>query len=176
VVLAEEGLMTYKDRSFEDRWKGAWAREAQAAYELDRNMTRIPFATFGLNRAPFSVEALMAAPITVRYAPDYQEEVEKRLRYVEVKGCGRDGIIKLKQEQLVALWETDTELDVWFCLWNGRKRTLIDISIDEVTKVASQAERDGNMGVFDPDTAPKPYYELEWDVLAANGEEHGLGQ
>lgn len=174
-------MTSYRDDDFKARWRGAWAAEAQSAYELDRNMRRVPFAPHGLDHAPFSAEALMAAPDTVRYAPDYKEEVERRLRYVEVKGCGRDQLVKLKVEQLLALWQVHAatdggELPVWFCLWNNRERTLIEATIDDVQRVAGQAERDGNMGVFDPVTAPKPYFELEWPVLAANGREHALGR
>ena len=166
---------SYKDGTFQQRWRGQWAAEAQAAYVLDRNMRRVPFAPHGLDRAPFSAEALMTAPATVRYAPDYKEERDRRLVYVEVKGCGRGEIIRLKVEQLNALWQIE-ELPIEFCFWNNQQRLLVEISIDDATKVAAQAERDGNMGTFDGETAPKPYYELEWDVLAANGFEHALGR
>lgn len=173
---ADTQMTNYRDASFQDRFQGRWADEAQAAYELDRNMRRVPFAKHGLDRAPFSARALMAAPSTVRYAPDYKEEVDERLRYVEVKGCGRDESIKLKEEQLAALWIIHEELPVWFCFWNNRRRTLVDLHIEEVQRLAGQAERDGNVGTFDPDTAPKPYYELGWDVVAAQTRERGLGQ
>lgn len=168
-------MTSYKDNDFRARWHGAWAAEAQAAYTLDRNMMRIPFAPHGLDRAPFSAEALMTAPDTVRYAPDFKEEQRSHLRYVEVKGCGRDQVIKLKEEQLAALWEHDKELPVWFCFWNNQRRTLIEITIGSVAKLAGAAAREGRTGTFDPDTAPKLYYELHWDDLALHGAEHGLG-
>jgi hypothetical protein len=169
-------VTSYKDNSFQQRWTGQWAAEAQAAYALDRNMRRVPFVPHGLDRAPFSAEALMSAPPTVRYAPDFKEERDRRLHYVEVKGCGRGEIIRLKAEQLSALWVVADELPVEFCFWNNQQRLLVDITIEDTHKVAGQAERDGNVGVFDPDTAPKPYYELAWIMLAANGREHALGR
>lgn len=176
VVVSLRGMaMNYKDRSFGERWHGAWAAEAQAAYEFDRAVRRVPYDKPGLDRAPFSATALMRAPSTVRYAPDYREEVEKTLRYVEVKGCGRDQVIKLKDEQLNALWLHNEELRVWFCYWNNQTRTLVEIGIEEVAKLAGAAERQGNVGTFDPDTAPKRYFELAWADLAELGEEHALG-
>lgn len=165
-------MTSYRDADFRVRWNGQWAAEAQAAYALDRNMRRVPFVPHGLDRAPFSVEALMAAPDTVRYAPDYKEEVEKRLRFVEVKGCGRDETIKLKFEQIAALWAHDNELPVWFCFWNNQNRMLIEVKIDDVFSATEGAET----GVFDADTAPKQYWRLEWDALGELGREHPLGR
>lgn len=169
-------MTSYKDDAFRDRWRGQWAAEAQAAYALDRNMRRIPFVGHGLDRAPFSAEALMRAPDTVRYAPDFKEEIEHRLHYVEVKGCGRDQVIKLKVEQLAALMISNEELPVDFVYWNNQTRTLAELDIDTVASLAGEAERAGHMGTFDPDTAPKPYFELAWDRLTEAGWEHQLGR
>ena len=168
--------MSYKDQPFQQRWNGVWAREAQAAYERDRIGRAIPYQRWGLDRPPFSSAALMAAPSHIRYAPDFLEEVDRHLRLVEVKGCGRDQVIKLKLEQLDALGHVDVyDAPVWFCLWNNVTRTLIDVELGAVKDLETGAQVEGRVGVFDADTRPKPYVSLRWRNLAFRGHEHEVG-
>lgn len=94
---------------------------AEGAYE---EFTDQPVARFGFNRPDPSMAKWDAF---IRYTPDYIHHD----RFVEVKGCGRDGIMKLKQENLSALREWSDHLPVWLFVWNSHKQQSVFFEIDD---------------------------------------------
>ena len=115
--------MTFHGRSFGARF-GAMGDEAEAVFEATYGQG---FVRTGLNRPPISMAALATR---VRYTPDYLTSSG----YVEVKGTGRDQILKLKVENLNALhfWNQVMECRLW--IWNTTRSVWGHCTIKELQK------------------------------------------
>lgn len=94
---------------------GTLGDPAESQFEIWAHDNSIIFERFGLNRPAPNMGKW---PAFIRYTPDYI--VHDRL--IEVKGCGRDGLIKIKQENLEALWLWGEYLPVWIFSWNSDSR------------------------------------------------------
>lgn len=80
------------------------------------------------------VEHFWKVPEVIRATPDFVISSPVPM-LVEVKGCGKDGIIKLKERDLTALESWNHMADVWFFFYDShRKRVSFQAypSINEV--------------------------------------------
>lgn len=85
--------MSFHQQSFTQRF-GTMGDPAEAAFDL----VYPKHHKLGLNRPPFYMGGM---PAPMRYTPDRM----LRDRFVECMGIGRDGLLKLKDEKLDALYE-----------------------------------------------------------------------
>lgn len=79
-------------------------------------------APWGIDHPPIDVGSL---PALVRFAPD-------RLKsggFVECKGVGKDGIVKVKMEQLYALQFWHMLLPVTIFIWNSFRKQHAELSL-----------------------------------------------
>lgn len=92
--------MTFRSQSWAVRF-GQLGDRAELVFE---SVHEGPFIRTGLSRPPFTRDQLLQLPVRERHRPDYLTPTG----YVEVKGIGREGIVRLKVDELDALkwWET----------------------------------------------------------------------
>lgn len=83
---------SFRDQPFTHRMNGM-GDQAEAVFE---KVWPLGWARYGLNRPPINMASI---PAKLRYTPDYITSAA----LVEVQGCGRDGIIKLKHDKREAL-------------------------------------------------------------------------
>lgn len=90
----------------------------------------IHFTAYGLNRPPF--KAFAKLPAYIRYTPDFLCEHPKprpkRHFLCEVKGCGQDQLVKIKDETVQSLveWEQGSALPVLFFVYDSSKKRVSD--------------------------------------------------
>lgn len=85
----------------------------------------------GLNRPPLRMSSLSVA---VRYMPDYLTSTS----WVEVQGCGRDKVVRIKQEKLDALWEWATlGHPVEFFFWDTTNKRYTQTPLPTVQRFAN---------------------------------------
>lgn len=115
---------TFKDKEWDER-VGTLGDPAETAFEQWATTNGIGFVRSGLNRPPFELGALQ--PMTL-YTPDYLTAGG----YIEVQGCGKDGLFKFKHDKLNALrrWEEQEEVLVW--LWDQPANTCVLIGLDQI--------------------------------------------
>lgn len=89
--------------------------EAEQMFETVSAETNFGIHRSGLNRPNFNMSRL---PIMVRYTPDYLTEDS----YVEVQGFGKDRLVKIKKEKLVALHMWDEVFPTEMFLWDSVDR------------------------------------------------------
>jgi hypothetical protein len=99
--------MSFKDQNFQTRY-ASMGDEAEAVFE---DVYPQGWERAGLNRPNLQMSSLS---LPVRYTPDYITSKG----YIEVKGFGRDRLLKIKDENLEALWTWHehimrTDLFVW---------------------------------------------------------------
>ena len=130
--------MSFSGQSWENRF-GILGDIAEGVFE-----EVAPLGTslrYGFNRPPFS---LARTPDFIKHTPDY---VTGTGHLVEVMGCGRDGIVKLKLVKWGALrtWNRvtgDNDIVVLF-LWNSRTSEWSLVQWDELQQLVTQARRAG---------------------------------
>ena len=153
---------TFRDRSFDERFK-ALGDEAEKQFELwAQNEANLGFARYGLERPPVQMHRL---PPFVRYTPDYL--MSRQL--VEVQGFGQDGSTKLKLEKLHALEQWQQIHPVSLFAWHTQSRTrwLVPLKFITAGFVADEFEQ----GTF---PEGKRYLVLPIAWLDANGEQLGV--
>ena len=96
---------------------------AEAKFEAWADDQDLKWDRMGFNRPDSS---MVRWPAFVRYMPDYIGS--KNLW--EVKGCGRDGILKLKQENLRALRDWETHLPVHLFVYNSAEDDMVCFPFD----------------------------------------------
>jgi hypothetical protein len=116
------------------------------------------FVRFGLNRPPLQVHKL---PAKIRYAPDYLTSTG----FYEVQGCGRDGVLKLKDEKLVALGEWNQDFDTFLWVYDQTNHRYAWAHVGEIVHDLDKFRK----GMF---PEGKPYFELpigwtRWNWTAA---------
>lgn len=104
-------MTDYKDQPFNTRFS-TMGDVAETAYEEWAESHDIRFDRFGHNRPRSN---MFKWPAFIRYAPDYITHD----RLVEVKGCGRDRLAKIKAENLQAMREWGEWMPVSVFLWNS---------------------------------------------------------
>lgn len=106
--------MSFRDESWAKRFD-AMGDEAEAVFERVCAEENIGFVRYGLNRPPLRMSML---PARLRYTPDYLMSA----KLVEVQGCGRDALVKLKLDKQGALhWWNDVH-PVELFLWHTQSR------------------------------------------------------
>lgn len=110
------------------------------------------FIRYGLDRPPLKVGALS---LKLRYTPDYLTGSS----LIEVIGCGRDGVIKLKCEKLTALqmWELDHPVQIFF--WDSHNEKYAYAPLGDVVRAIYTTS---NVQRFNDG---KPYWALKVEDL-----------
>ena len=112
---------------------------------------------FGLNRPPFKVGKLTPEQ---RSAPDYLSGTGF---FVEVQGCGRDNILKVKLEKWNALKAWNKHIgEVRFFFWNGNLSEWVAMSWDAVSKLVTKAKRTDGVQEFNDGNE---YVGIHWDWI-----------
>lgn len=97
---------------------------AEASFETWATDQGIRWARYGLNRPDPSMARWNAF---IRYTPDYIVHNA----FWEVKGCGRDGLLKIKQENIEALREWSDHLPVWMYCYNSHTQENVTFHLDQ---------------------------------------------
>lgn len=101
---------SFKDQSWDQRFQ-KMGDQAEGHFEqYATEVLKLGYIRFGLDRPPLKMSML---PTRLRYTPDYLMSN----MFVEVQGCGRDQLFKLKLEKLNCLhyWQNlhPTHLYLW---------------------------------------------------------------
>jgi len=110
---------------------------------------------YGFNRPPFKLTRI---PEYIKHTPDY---VTGTGHLVEVMGCGRDNIVKLKLTKWEALKTWNKNADVVLFLWNSSTEEWSLIQWGELRKLVSKARKAG-VEAFDDGNE---YFAIPWDDL-----------
>lgn len=112
---------------------------------------------YGLRRPPFKVANL--TPFQ-RNTPDYLTGTGV---FVEVQGCGRDNLIKMKVEKWEALkkWRTLGPLSFFF--WNSNHSEWALVPYDEMAKLVTKGKRAGGVQAF---SDGNEYVAIQWDWIS----------
>lgn len=155
--------MTFHKQPFSQRF-GQLGDEAEGIFEAVHPKG---FARFGINRPPIQ---LGNVPKRIRYAPDYLTSDG----LIEVKGCGRDQLLKIKLENWNCLmfWHQvfQTQLFVWDT--TNKRYTYVELSVLE--DLFNQPESGISFKHFDD---PKGYFAIPLAAFPddwATTEEFGL--
>jgi hypothetical protein len=106
--------VSFKDEGWARRFD-AMGDEAEGMFEGVCTKLGQGFTRYGLNRPPLRMSML---PARLRYTPDYLMSA----KLVEVQGCGKDGLVKLKLDKQGALhWWNDVH-PVELFLWHTQSR------------------------------------------------------
>ena len=129
-------------QSFEKRAESTPAEdEMQTYYE---NKKGIKVMRYGPDqRKPhnqFSVKYWMKIKKIIRKTPDYvvMDLKKPQAYFLEVKGCGRDGLVKLKKEDLEEYKEWAKEMPFSFFVYNMYKQAVIQFSIQDLAKTINK--------------------------------------
>ena len=88
----------------------------------------------------FSVKYWMKIKKIIRKTPDYvvMDLKKPQAYFLEVKGCGRDGLVKLKKEDLEEYKEWAKEMPFSFFVYNMYKQAVIQFSIQDLAKTINK--------------------------------------
>lgn len=130
---------------------------AEKAFEHWSQHYGLGYARYGLLRPDINVSRL---PLEIRYTPDYVTEYG----FVEVQGCGKDGMLKFKHDKLEALkwWNKIFPVTFWF--WSSDTQHDTQCGLEEIIDrcadpVYAEYRTDGR---FD---GSKPYSTVRFDSL-----------
>lgn len=126
--------MSYHARS----WESRMATLGDESEEVCKAVWPKPLAPWGLNRPPFSIARL--SPFT-RKAPDFVDADG----YLECKGVGKDGIIKIKDVDMGVLYEYAAHDLVRLFVWDSHRSVWSVASLDDLTEALVN---DGDLGTF----------------------------
>jgi hypothetical protein len=117
---------------------------------------------FGFDLPPFTHFGKMSD--VMRYAPDYCVEERQEHYFVECKGVGRDGIVKIKVEQIdnLAKWEAFSEQRVDFFVYSSSTKL---VSPRNSLKTLLEIVPHVPLGAFNDWGTEKPYYAIPTDLL-----------
>lgn len=142
--------MTYADQSWGQR-VGTLGDIAEGIFEEVAPLGA--FIRYGLNRPPFKVANLNDMQ---RNTPDYLCGTGD---FVEVMGCGRDNVVKLKPDKWEAQLAWDRKVGpVKFFLWNSNHGEWALISTAEMRALVTKAKRKGVQSFNDGNE----YLPIDW--------------
>jgi hypothetical protein len=143
----------YRNRSWDER-VGTLGDMAEGVFEAISPYGR--WERFGWNR-PQNVTMRHMAPF-VRHAPDYYTQTGV---LVEVMGCGKDNLVKLKVDKYEALktWNRVANPVALF-LWNSSEREWAVLEWDDIKRLFNKAKRKGVLE-FEPDK--NKYVAIDWE-------------
>ena len=118
-------MSSFKDQNWGTRYN-TMGDMAEGQYETWADEAGDKWVRYGLNRPRASMTKW--SPF-IRYTPDYI--LHDRL--VEVKGCGRDGLVKIKTENIAALagWRAISDLPVWLFIYNSSEDDIVYFEMDD---------------------------------------------
>tara|TARA_R100001510_G_C7653402_1_gene211572 strand:- start:689 stop:1222 length:534 start_codon:yes stop_codon:yes gene_type:complete len=125
-------------QSFEKRAKTTPAEDEMQIYYENRKGIKV--MRYGPDqREPsnqFGVRYWMKIKKVIRKTPDYivMDLKKPNAYFLEVKGCGKDGLVKLKKEDLEEYKEWAKEMPFSFFVFNMYKREVIQFSIQSLAK------------------------------------------
>jgi hypothetical protein len=145
--------MTFKDQNWEERVE-ILGDPSEKAFQEYAGRRQLSVVKYGLDRPPVD---LRRTPAFVRYTPDFLTDEG----LIEVQGCGKDQLFKIKHAKLRALmqWNRQSTIRMW--LWN---QPMDDWRLVPVGRIATMC-RDGRRaafrtdGMFDGDV---PYAAIPW--------------
>lgn len=139
--------MSYHKRSWESRY-AQLGDQAEARCEEYLKRQKRGYIRSGLCRPPLQVSKL---DLMERYRPDFLTS----RGYVEAKGMGRDQLLKIKVENLEALWRWEAIMPVQVFVYDSHKDRHCILDLEEVDLLI---EEWGEVGVF-PDNH-KQYWSI----------------
>lgn len=171
----------FNQQQFHQRFK-KMGDEAESIFEDWSKMHNIEAVRLGLNRPPF--EFFHNLPVQIRFLPDYIIEDTKRYirdnkgplvyahGFAEVKGVGKDQLVKMKSEMLLINQELEKyfKRQVVYFIWDKHKRRVS----------FSHTNRDITELITEHDIVEKQFHEgnryhpvptdlLEWDYELPSG-------
>ena len=141
-----EPRMTFADRSWPERF-AKLGDEAEAEFEKWCERNQMGFEHSGRRRPPFSMKYLHSY---VRHEPDYLTGT----MYFEVKGFGKEQVLKLRTDKLDALHFWNLLHPVYIWVWDSTNKRFCYWHVDKIDVMAREAE----IGHF---PEGPPYYAIE---------------
>lgn len=168
-------MQKFKDKDFSRRFK-EMGDTSEGVFEQWADAYKVSYVSYGLSRPPFNYFAWL--PANLRYTPDFLCEAQGgRFRHLrdadgkltrhfmaEVKGVGRDQIVKIKLDNHASLkaWQEFSGRAVAFFVYDSvNKRVSIDLTVDLLAEHAP----DLPINHFADRGKPKPYYEVPTEIL-----------
>ncbi len=93
--------------------------EAQLAFQIWAQENHIDCEQYGLDRP--NIPRVWELPLFIRATPDFLCSGTTKF-LVEVKGTGRDGILKIKKEAVEGMAMWNIILPLWLFVWNTHTR------------------------------------------------------
>lgn len=109
-------------------WGDRFAKMGDQAEGVFEGSTSNGYVHYGLSRPPINMGKL---PEFLRYTPDYLQHD----RLVEVKGLGRDQVLKVKTEQIRALNEWDEKYPVDVFIYDSANNRYTQVSLLELREL-----------------------------------------
>lgn len=144
------------------QWPTRYRTMGDTAEKVFETVAPISFARLGWNRPQVSMKRMS---LMLRQMPDYYVSSG---HLVEVMGCGRDDILKLKVVKYEALKAWNRVQPLALFVYSSSREEWKLLEWEEV-KAAVAAGRRRGIRVFSDDD-PKEYYPILWDELARPGQ------
>lgn len=145
--------MTYSNQPWNQR-VGTLGDIAEGIFEQVAPLgSMIPY---GLRRPPFRVKNLNSFQ---RNTPDY---LTANGEFVEVMGCGRDGVVKLKLEKWEAQKQWAKQGPLRFFLWNSNTQEWAMVSSADMAKLVTKGKRKDGVQEFQDGNQ---YVGIDWEWL-----------
>lgn len=145
-----------------DSWNSRYTTMGDIAEKVYESVLPLgPSVRLGWNRPPVSMKRMS---LMLKQMPDYYAASG---HVVEVMGCGRDGVLKLKVDKYEALkqWNRLQPLVLFVFSSSASEWKLLDW---RQVKTAVNVGRQQGVRVFSEDD-PKEYYPIPWDRLGVEG-------
>jgi hypothetical protein len=165
----------FKDKPFKQRF-AKMGDLAEGVFKKWAATNDVSYVEYGMSRPPF--DHFMRLSPFIRYTPDFLCEAQgKTFRHlidergkptrhflVEIKGCGRDQLVKLKIDNIQELlrWQAVCGRPVILFVYDSANKAVSNnLTIDRLHEMAPELE----VGHFHDGGPPKPYYNLPARVL-----------
>ena len=146
----------FNQKSWTER-KQVLGKPAETAFEIFSGRKGIRFEHFGLKTE--STLNYSKLKLFLRLRPDYLCQQGGRSFFVEIKGCGADGILKFKIESIEGLYAWQLITPVFIFLWDSALKRYCYLSYEDLRDRLYQC----HVQRFDNDF--KPYFSLPVDAL-----------
>jgi hypothetical protein len=129
-------MTRFENASFTQREKEL-GDTSEGVFEAWANKNGLPFVRVGFNRPPF--KKFYKVNELLRLMPDYVVEGPKETVFVEVKGCGREGL-KIKEQSITALDHWDEYNPVFIFAYNSSFKQYSFFPFDTLIKLCEDRE------------------------------------
>lgn len=149
-------MNNFRDKPYKDRMavRGTPAENAFVRYAKKKGWRG---AKYGFEEG---VEYFYNLPDVIRSTPDFVITHPDAM-LVEVKGCGRDGIVKLKERDLKALEEWERACVVMFFFYDSHRQRVATYFLDDVLSIIDR--EDVQRGTYPENRAM--YYMIPVDFM-----------